>query len=98
MRSRSSFKDESSAGSICLECSELIRRGFSMTREVIVGLMNERAVMVKPPSRRVWPGARVPQVVILSLRTRRDIDPVVDGTVELSMKAPISVSKPADLV
>ena len=68
-----------------------------MTREVIVGLMTEWAVMVKPPSWRVWPGASVPLVVILSLRTRRDIDPIVDIIVELSMKAPMSVSKPADL-
>ena len=28
---------------------------------------------------------------------RRAIEPFVDGTVELSMKAPMSVSKPADL-
>ena len=44
-----------------------------MTREVIVGLMTERVVMVKPPSRRVWPGASIPPVVILSLRTRHVI-------------------------
>ena len=68
-----------------------------MTREVIVGLMTERAVMVKPPSRRVRLGASVPLAVILSLGTRRDINLVFDDTVELSMKAAMSVSKPADL-
>ena len=69
-----------------------------MTREVIlIGLEAERAIMVKPPSRRVWPGARTPPEVMLSLRTRRAIEPFVDGTVKLSMKAPMLVSKPADL-
>jgi len=65
-----------------------------MTQEVIVGLTAEQAVMVKPPSRRVWPGASAPPEVILSLRTRRAIDPIFDITVELSMKAPMSVLKP----
>ena len=68
-----------------------------MTREVIVGLRAEQAVMTKPPSRRVWHGARAPPEMILSLTTRRAINPIGDGTVELSMKAPMSVSKPADL-
>ena len=68
-----------------------------MTREVIVGLTAERAVMVKPPSRRGWPEARAPLEVILSLITRGAIKPVFNVTPELSMKAPMSVSKPADL-
>ena len=97
MRSRSSFKDDNSVRSICLEYSELTRRRFSMTREVIVGLTAVGAVMVKPPSRRVWPDVRAALVVILSLITRRAINPAFDVTAELSMKAPMSVSKPADL-
>ena len=68
-----------------------------MTREVIVCLTAERAVMVKPPSRRVWLEARALPEVILSLITRRAINPVFDVAAELSMKAPMSVSKPADL-
>ena len=51
--------------------------------EVIVGLTAERAVMMKPPSRRVCPEASVPLEVTLSLRTRRAIDPIFrrhDGT------------------
>ena len=68
-----------------------------MTWEVIIGLKAERAAMVKLPSRRVWPEARASPEVILSLITRRAINPVVDAIVELSMKAPMSVSKPADL-
>ena len=68
-----------------------------MTWEVITGLTAERAAMVKLPSRRVWPEARAPPVVIPSLITRQCINPVFDVTAELSMKAPMSVSKPADL-
>ena len=68
-----------------------------MTREVIVGLTAKRAAMIKSPSRRVWPQAKAPPEVMLSLITRRAIKPIFDVTVELSMKAPMSVSKPADL-
>ena len=68
-----------------------------MTREVIIGAAAERAVMMKLPSRRVWPTARAPPVVMLFLTTRRGILPYGDGTVELLMKAPMSVSKSADL-
>ena len=68
-----------------------------MTREVIVGATAEWAVMKKPPSRRVWPTARAPLEVMLLLKMIRSIPPYDDGTVELSMKAPMSVSKPADL-
>ena len=68
-----------------------------MTREVIVGAAAEQAVMTKLPSRRVWPTAKAPLTVVPSLKTRRDILPSSDGTEELSMKAPMSVSKPVDL-
>ena len=68
-----------------------------MTREVIVGATAEQAVMTKLPSRRVWPTARAPPAVMLLLTTRRGILPYGDTTEELSMKAPMSVSKPADL-
>ena len=68
-----------------------------MTREVIVGPTAERAVIVKPPSRRVCPEARAPPEVMSSLITRQAIKPIFDVTAELSMKAPMSVSKSADL-
>ena len=97
MQSRSSFKDENSTGSIYLECSEFMRWGFTMAQEVIVGSAAERAIIVKSPSHRVWPEAKTTPVVMLSLMTRQSIDPFIDDTVELSMKAPMSVSKPADL-
>ena len=68
-----------------------------MTREVIVGAAAEQAVIRKPPSRRVWPTAKAPLATAPSLKTGEGILPDCDGTEELSMKAPMSVSKPADL-
>ena len=68
-----------------------------MTPQVIIPLARHQAVMTKPPSRRVWPRARALLEVMLSLTTRRAIKPYRDNIVELSMKAPMSVSKPADL-
>ena len=61
------------------------------------GSMVERAPITKLPSWRVCPETRASPKAMLSLMTRRAIDPVIDVTVELSMKAPMSVSKPADL-
>ena len=62
-----------------------------MTREVIIGSTAEWAIIVKPPNRRVWPGARAPPEVMLSLRTRRAIEPFVDGTVELNESTNVGV-------
>ena len=46
----------------------------------------------------VHPGRGVgPTVPAVSWSDEGTIEPFVDGTVELSMKAPMSVSKPADL-
>ena len=45
----------------------------------------------------VWPAAKAPLAKIPSLKTGRAIKPYGDDTVELSMKAPMLVSKPADL-
>ena len=68
-----------------------------MTREVIVGAAAERAVMTKPPSRRVWPTARGSPRGDVVLDNEASHPPYDDDTVELSMKAPMSVSKPVDL-
>ena len=68
-----------------------------MTREVIVEATTEQAVMRKPPSWIVWPAAKAPLATVPSLKTGRGILPDGDGIEELSMKAPMSVSKPADL-
>ena len=64
---------------------------------VFDGPRGHRRLIVKPHNRRVWPGARAPLEVMLSLRTRQAIEAFIDGKVELSMKAPMSVSKPVDL-
>src|SRR3954465_3308693 len=97
MRSKSSFKEESSIGSSCSTSSELTCRFLLMTREVTVGATAEHAVMRKPPNRRVWPTAKAPLATAPSLKTGGGILPDCDDTVELSMKAPMSVSKPTDL-
>ena len=68
-----------------------------MTREVVVEAVAEQAVMRKPPSRIVWPAAKSPLTMAPSLKTGKGILPDGDGTEELSMKAPMSVSKPVDL-
>ena len=68
-----------------------------MAREVIVSAEAEQAVMRKPPSRRLWPTAKPPLATVPYLKTGRGILPDGDDTEELSIKAPISVSKPADL-
>ena len=68
-----------------------------MTREVIVGAAAEQAVIRKPPNRRVWPTAKAPLATAPYLKARCGILPDGDDTEELSMKAPMSVSKPADL-
>ena len=68
-----------------------------MTREVIVEAVAGQAVIRKPPSRIVWPAAKAPSAKTPSLKTGGGIRPIGDDTEELSMKAPMSVSKLADL-
>ena len=68
-----------------------------MTREIIVEVAAEQAVIRKPPNRIVWPTAKAPLAMVPSLQMGRGILPDHDGTEELSMKPPMSVSKPADL-
>ena len=69
-----------------------------MAREVIIGAAAGQAVIKNLPSRRVWPTAKAPLATTPSLKTGCGILPDGDDTEELSMKAPMSVSKPADLV
>ena len=97
MRSKSSFKEESSIGSNYSVSSELMWRSLWMTQEVVVGAAAEQAVIKKPPNQRVWPTAKAPLATAPSLKTGCGILPNGDNTEELSMKAPMSVSKPADL-
>ena len=70
------IREESSLGSICLASSELTQRLCVMTREAIVGATADGAVIMKPPSQRVWPIASAPPEVMSSLTTRRAIEPL----------------------
>ena len=51
----------------------------------------------KPPKTKIYPGRKVPPWTASLLMIVGAIEPDGDGTDELSMKAPMSVSKPADL-
>ena len=55
------------------------------------------AVIKNLPSRRVWPTAKAPLATTPSLKTGCGILPCGNNKAELSMKAPMSVSKPVDL-
>ena len=51
----------------------------------------------KPPKTKICPGRKVSPRTASLLMIKGAIGPNGDGTEELSMKAPMSVSKPADL-
>ena len=51
----------------------------------------------KPPNTKICPGRKVPPWTASLLTIKGAIKPFGDGTTELSMKAPMWVSKPADL-
>ena len=51
----------------------------------------------KPPKTKISPGRKVSPWTTSLLKIVGAIGPDGDGTEELSMKAPMSVSKPADL-
>ena len=51
----------------------------------------------KPPNTKICPGRKVSPWTALLLMIEGAIEPCSDDTEELSMKAPMSVSKPADL-
>ena len=57
----------------------------------------ELAGSVKPPNTKIWPGRKVSLRAVLSWIVDGAIEPSGDDTVELSMKAPMSVSKLAAL-
>ena len=51
----------------------------------------------KPPKTKIYPGRKVSPWTASLLMIKGAIGPKGDDTEELSMKAPMSVSKPADL-
>ena len=71
-----------------------------MARGVAVDLLqmaSELARSAKPPNTKICPGRKTSPWTALLWMIEGAIKPYDDDTVELSMKAPISVSKPADL-
>ena len=58
---------------------------------------SELARSAKPPNMKICPGRKVSPWTASLLMIVGAIKPNDDATVELSMKAPMSVSKPADL-
>ena len=90
-------KDNITSGGALAVGQTLRLGGFVMTaRSAVAPTMTSR-VIKKLPSRRVWPTAKAPLATAPSLKTGCGILPNGDDIVELSMKAPMSVSKPADL-
>ena len=51
----------------------------------------------KPPNTKICPGRKVSPWTVSLLMIEEAIEPIGDDTEELSMKAPMSVSKLADL-
>ena len=70
-----------------------------MARGVTIDLLqmaNEMARSAKLPNTKIYPGRKVsPWTALLMIEGA--IEPCSDDTEELLMKAPMSVSKPADL-
>ena len=70
-----------------------------MARGVAIDLLqwpSELARSAKPPNTKICPGRKVSPRTAL-LKVGEAIEPYSNDTEELSMKAPMSVSKPADL-
>ena len=74
--------------------SDLMARGVAI---VCSRWPNELARSAKPPNTKICPGRKVSPWTASLLTIEGAIEPFGDGTVELSMKAPMSMSKPADL-
>ena len=51
----------------------------------------------KPPNMKICPERKVSPWIALLMMIEEAIEPIGDDREELSMKAPMSVSKPADL-
>ena len=71
-----------------------------MARGIVVDLLQMAKRVgpsTKPPNTKKIPGRKISPRTTPLPTIEGAIEPSVDGTVELSMKAPMSVSKPADL-
>ena len=73
--------------------SNLMVRGIAFD---LLQIPSELARSAKPPNTKICPGRKVSPWTAL-LKVEGSIEPCSDDREELSMKAPMSVSKPADL-
>ena len=74
--------------------SDLTARGIAFD---LLQLPSELARSAKPPNTKICPGRKVSPWTASLMMIEEAIEPIGDDTEELSMKAPMSVSKPADL-
>ena len=74
--------------------SDLMARGVAIDLLQVAKRVGPSA---KLPNTKICPGRKVSPWTASLLTIEGGIEPFEDGTVELSMKAPMSVSKPADL-
>ena len=63
----------------------------------LLQMASELARSTKPPNTKICPGSKTSPWIASLPMIEGAIKPYGDGTVELSMKAPMSVSKPANL-
>ena len=68
-----------------------------VARGIAVDLQRELARSTKPPHTKICPGRKTSPWTASLKMIEGAIKPYRDGTVELSMKAPMSVPKPTDL-
>ena len=74
--------------------SDLTARGVAFDLLQLAKRIGQDA---KPPNTKICPGRKVSPWTVSLMMIEEAIEPIGDGTEELSMKAPLSVSKPADL-
>ena len=74
--------------------SDLMARGVALN---LLQMAKRIARSAKPPNTKICPGRKVSPWIASLLMIREAIGPKSDDTEELSMKAPMSVSKPVDL-
>ena len=74
--------------------SDLTARGVAFD---LLQMAKRLAHSAKPPNTKICPGRKVSPWTASLTMIEEAIEPIGDDTEELSMKAPMSVSKPADL-
>ena len=73
---------------------DVVARGVTID---LLQMAKRVGLQCEAPNTRICPWRKVPPRAASLLTIEGAIEPFLDNTVELSMKAPISVSKPADL-